>query len=106
MEKALALMGCSFVWIPQNAAAFSVGGACFTRPTQMIWAQQLASVSGQLMLHMDGKYKLHHSVRILLTLGTHMLKGIGETGIISRLTTTTFVPLVYLFCKNHESTGE
>ena len=54
-------------------------------------------------LHMDGKHKLHHGVWVLITLGTHCLRVVGET--MACQLGTTFVPLVYLFCKNNESTG-
>jgi hypothetical protein len=98
------LMGQDYICIPQDANVFSVDGACFTGPTQIKWMQQLLELDGQFSLHMDGKYKLHHGVWILLTIGTHCIKVVGETSVTSLC--TTFVPLVYLFCKNHESTGE
>jgi hypothetical protein len=97
------LMGQDYICIPQDANVFSVDGACFTGPTQIKWMQQLLQHNGHFSLHMDGKYKLHHGVWILLTIGTHCIKVVGETSVTSLC--TTFVPLVYLFCKNHESTG-
>ena len=78
-------------------------GACFTGPKQIDWIRQLLALKFQFVLHMDGKYKLHHGVWILLTIGTHCLKAQGESAVKSL--GTTFIPLVYLFCKNHESTG-
>ena len=103
-EGVVALMGKQYLCIPQQAAVFGVDGACFTGPTQIKWVQQLLQQQGQFVLHMDGKYKLHHGVWILLTLGTHVLKVEGEHSV--KKLGTTFIPLMYLFCKNHESSGE
>lgn len=102
-EAVQAVLGQDYICIPQDAATFGVDGACFTGPTQIDWIRQLLAVEFQFVLHMDGKYKLHHGVWILLTIGTHCLKAQGETAVTSL--GTTFIPLVYLFCKNHESTG-
>ena len=60
------------------------------------------SQAGSCIFRARMLYKLHHGVWILITLGTHCLK---ETGEISIQLTNTFVPLIYLFCKNHESNG-
>ena len=98
-----ALLQKDYICIPQDAATFQVDGACFTGPTQISWVRQLVGRPGQFVLHMDGKYKLHHGVWILLTIGTHCLRAMGETATTSL--GNTFIPLVYLFCKNHESTG-
>ena len=100
---AVAHMGRAYFCIPQAAATFGVEGACFTGPMHMQWVSQLAEHAQQFTSHIDGKYKLHHGVWILLTLGTHEIKVVGEHN-VSKLT-TTFVPLVYQFCRNHESTG-
>ena len=102
-NEIVALMDKEYLCIPQQAAAFQVDGACFTGPTQIKWIEQLLKLAKKFTLHMDGKYKLHHGVWILITLGTHCLKVGGKTQ-VTKLS-TTFVPLVYLFCKNHESTG-
>lgn len=102
-HAATELMGRSYMCIPQAASQFSVDGACFTGPTQMQWVSQLSKLPHQFTLHIDGKYKLHHGVWILLTLGTHMLRTRGASKVCSL--GNTFVPLVYLFCKNHESKG-
>jgi hypothetical protein len=102
-EAVMALMGHDYLCVPQDAAAFSVEGACFTGPTQIKWMSQLHRLDNHFSLHMDGKYKIHHGVWILLSIGTHCLKVVGETKVCKLH--TTFVPLVYLFCKNHESTG-
>ena len=104
-EAAVTLMGKQYLCIPQDAAAFGVDGACFTGPTQITWMGQLLKQPKKFVLHMDGKYKLHHGVWILISVGTHMLKATGETPATTKLS-NTFVPLVYLFCKNHESNGE
>ena len=93
-----------YLCISQDVAAFKVDGACFTGPTQIQWMGQLLAKQKNFTLHIDGKYKLHHGVWILITLGTRCLKVIGESA-VSKLS-TTFVPLVYLFCQNHESVGE
>lgn len=98
-----AIFGKEYHCIPQNAAAFGVDGACFTGPTQIKWIQQLVARQGQFVLHIDGKYKLHHGIWILITLGTHMLKRVGVHSVTQLQ--RTFVPLVYLFSKNHESVG-
>ena len=42
-----------------------------------------------------------HGVWVLTSLGTHMLKWDQHNQTLS----TTFVPLIYLVCKQHESTG-
>jgi hypothetical protein len=100
-EGVMALLGKEYLCVPQDAAAFKVEGACFTGPTQIKWMRQLRD--NQFSLHMDGKYKIHHGIWILLSIGTHCLKVVGETKVDKLV--TTFVPLVYLFCRNHESTG-
>ena len=87
---------------PQNAAQFNVDGACFTGPQQLLWVLELTKKPGQFVLHMDGKHKLHHGVWILITLGTHYLRNKGKESV--RLT-HSFAPLVYLFCKQHETRG-
>ena len=102
-DAVTALLDKEYLCIPQDAAVFQVDGACFTGPTQIQWMKQLLKLQKNFTLHMDGKYKLHHGVWILITMGTHCLKVVGETT-VTRLA-TTFVPLMYLFCKNHESIG-
>ena len=92
-------------YIPQPAQSYGVQGACFTGPRQINWLGELLQLGPrQAVLHMDGKYKLHHGEWVLLTLGSHCLRQLGEDEVTGL--TTTFLPLVYLFCKNHESTGE
>ena len=67
------------VVVPQNAAAYNTTGCCFSRPTQIRWLGQLAKKYDQnFVLHMDGKYKLHHGEWVLLTLGTHVIRSSGE----------------------------
>ena len=65
--------------------------------------QLVEQFEGRFVLHVDGKYKLHHGKWILITLGTHMLKTVGTH---SFQLCTTFVPLIYLMCLQHESNGE
>jgi hypothetical protein len=90
------------VVIPQDAGVYGVDGACLTGPTQIKWIGQLLERDYMFAFHIDGKYKLHHGQWILCTLGTHMLTVRG-----AKLVTlsTTFIPLVYLFAKQHESDG-
>jgi hypothetical protein len=101
-QGAIDFWNSSYFYIPQNAATYSVDGACFTGPKQIRWMEQLLDRPNQFVLHMDGKHKLHHGSWVLITLGTHCLRVEGETVIEL---STTFIPLVYLFCLNHESTG-
>jgi len=104
IPEGVSLAGQGSLCIPLDAAAFNVQGACFTGPTQIKWLSQLLALGPeQAVLHMDGKYKLHHGQWVLLTLGSHMLKSTGVHKVVQL--GTTFVPLVYLFCQNHESVG-
>lgn len=95
------LMSQKYIYVPQNG--FKVDGACFTGPRQIRWMQQLLDKDDHFVLHMDGKFKLHHGVWMLITLGTHCLREIGTTKASGLC--TTFVPLIYLFCKDHETTA-
>lgn len=92
-----------FLCIPQHAASHQVDGACFTGPRQINWISQLTKLDHHFVLHIDGKYKLHHGIWVLITLGSHCLRAHGV--LHKRSLTTTFVPLVYLFCKDNETTG-
>ena len=56
-EAVIDLMNRSYVYIPQNAAAFGVDGACFTGPRQIAWMRQLLEHDREFVLHMDGKHK-------------------------------------------------
>ena len=47
------------------------------------------------------RHKLHHGEWILMTIGTHHLRWDQKNLRLS----TSFVPLVYLFCKQHETEG-
>ena len=87
--------------IPLQASDFSVSGECFTGPQQIKWIGQLGKIPFKFVLHIDGKYKLHHGKWILITIGVHVLRWDAHH---NRLV-TSFVPLVYLFCKEHESQG-
>ena len=87
--------------IPLQASDFSVSGECFTGPQQIKWIGQLGKIPFKFVLHIDGKYKLHHGKWILITIGVHVLRWDAHH---SRLV-TSFVPLIYLFCKEHESQG-
>ena len=59
--------------IPIDVAAFNVDAAVFTSRTALQWLQQLLEMAFSFVLHIDGKYKLHHGQWVLLTLGTHFL---------------------------------
>ena len=80
--------------IPLDAKDFSVSGECFIGPQQIKWIGQLGKIPFQFVLHVDGKYKLHHGKWILITLGVHILRWDAHH---NRLV-TSFVPLIYLFC--------
>lgn len=88
------------LYIPQDAI-YETEGAAFTGKMQVQWMKQLMDMPNQFVLHCDGKYKLHHGQWILITAGTHMLRWDQHNGTLC----TTFVPLVYLMCKQHESIG-
>ncbi len=87
--------------IPLDAKDFSVSGECFIGTQQIKWIGQLGKIPFKFVLHIDGKYKLHHGKWILITIGVHVLRWDAAH---CRLV-TSFVPLVYLFCKEHESQG-
>ena len=88
------------VYIPQDDI-FGVEGACFTGPMQVQWLGQLAKMPCQWVMHGDSKFKLHHGEWVLTTFGTHILR--WDTHHLKLV--TTFVPLIYLICKQHESIG-
>ena len=85
----------------EDDAALTTEGALFTGSTQVHWLSQLVQMQHKFVLHADGKHKLHHGQWILLTCGTHHLRYDTHHYTLS----TQFVPLVYLFCKQHESDG-
>ena len=87
--------------VPVDAGAFAVHGHCFTGPVQVSWMFQLLQRPRQFAIHIDGKHKLHHAGFILITLGTHYLVWDSHKHELR----TRFAPLVYLFCKEHESDG-
>ena len=101
-EEALAILGSEYLVVPQDAICFGVDGVCLTGPTQIRWMKQLLDLPGNFCLHVDGKYKLHHAEWILITLGTHCNKLVGVT---SMHITNTFIPLVYMMTREHESNG-
>ena len=87
------------MYVPMPVDAYSIHGAVYTGRAQIGWIGQLADMPGDFCLHADAKYKLHHGSWILFTLGTHHLR--FDNGTLS----TSFVPLMYLFCKEHETDG-
>ena len=61
--------------VPLDAAAFQVEGAIFTGKQQIQWVGQLKRMPWQFVLHIDGKYKMHHGrTWVLLTIGSHGLR--------------------------------
>ena len=89
------------LFIPMQAGAYGVHGACYTGKTQIGWIGQLAKMPGEWQVHLDGKYKLHHSQFLLFTLGTHYLRYDHHHSTLSN----SFGPIIYLFCKEGESDG-
>ena len=89
------------LYIPMDLNIYNVEGACFTGKVQIQWIGQILDRPHQFALHSDGKYKLHHGKWILQSLGTHYLKWDND----QKCLTTSFVPLVYMFCAQHESAG-
>jgi hypothetical protein len=90
-----------FLYVPMDNVTYGVEGACLTGRQQIQWVQQLLDMPHQFVLHIDGKHKLHHGGWILITVGTHTLRWDNHNKTLS----TTFIPLVYLMCKQHESLG-
>ena len=72
-EGALSVPVRDMLYVPMDAAAFDVHGACFTGPMQVKWIGQLCDFDYSFVLHIDGKHKLHHGKWLLITLGTHCL---------------------------------
>ena len=91
----------TLIYIPLDATEYSVEGACFTGKMQINWIGQLMERPHQFALHADGKHKLHHGKWILQTLGSHYLKWDNNYKTLK----TSFVPLIYQFCAQHESAG-
>ena len=90
------------LYIPMDCLAYGIHGACYTGKVQVTkWMAQLAQRPLQWQLHIDGKYKLHHQKFLLLTLGTHRLRYDHGHSTLAN----SFVPLVYLFCKEGERDG-
>ena len=88
------------IYIPMEDV-YQVEGACLTGPMQIQWMGQLAKMPRSFALHTDSKFKLHHGEWVLTTIGTHYLRWDAHHHTLS----TSFVPLVYLLCKQHESVG-
>ena len=89
------------LYVPMDNLAFQVEGALLTGRMQLHWLKQLLAMPLGFVLHADGKHKLHHGGWILIALGTHQLRWDQHHLTLSK----QFVPLVYLFCKQHESNG-
>ena len=69
-----------------------------TSRTQVGWLQQLACME-KFVAHIDGKYKLHHGLWMLITIGTHEITFDVKTKQIRH----SFRPLLYMFVKQQES---
>jgi hypothetical protein len=89
------------LYVPMDVSAYAIHGACFTGKIQIGWIGQLVERPKLFVLHVDGKYKLHHLNFILLTLGTHYLRWDAHNQTLS----TSFAPIIYLFCKEKETNG-
>jgi hypothetical protein len=89
------------LYVPMDVSAYAIHGACFTGKIQIGWIGQLVERPKLFVLHVDGKYKLHHLNFILLTLGTHYLRWDAHNQTLS----TSFAPIIYLFCKEKETSG-
>ena len=85
------------LYVPMDVSAYAIHGACFTGKIQI---GQLVERPKHFVFHIDGKYKLHHQNVILLTLGTHFLRWDAQ-----RQMSTSFAPIMYLFCKEQETNG-
>ena len=86
--------------IPVDPARYtSVTGVVVTMKTQVEYIGQCAANPDVFMLHVDGKHKLHHGRWILVSVGTHSTKLDSRHGI-----THSYRPMLYMFCKQHEST--
>jgi len=48
------------LYVPMDALSYSVHGTCFTGKIQIGWIGQLVGRPKHFVLHVDGKYKLHH----------------------------------------------
>ena len=98
---AAAISSLKCLHIPLDNLTFGVDGALLTGRMQIYWLGQLMGMPRGFVLHADGKHKLHHGEWILMTIGTHHLRWDQKNLRLS----TSFVPLVYLFCKQHETEG-
>ena len=89
------------VHVPMDNYGYNVHGAVLTGPMQVHWIGQLAKMPNQFVLHADSKFKLHHGGWVLTTVGTHWLRWDGHNHTLS----TSFAPLMYLFCQEKETNG-
>ena len=77
-----------------------VDAVVLTMSEQMLWLEQCVRSRHKTMIHMDGKYKLHHGGWLLVTLGCHCLRYDKRH---KHVVTHTFRPFVYMFVKQKES---
>ena len=70
---------------------------CLTGVTQLKWIAQLVVSKVNYVLHIDGKYKLHHGKWMMLSIGVHDI-ALGTKGIVH-----SYRPLVYMFVKQQET---
>lgn len=89
------------LYIPMDGIAFDTEGVCLTGRMQIHWMSQLLQMPKGFVLHTDGKHKLHHGEWILMSVGTHYLRWDEH----HRTLSTSFAPLVYIMCKQHETIG-
>lgn len=76
-----------------------VDAVVLTMREQMLWLEQCVLCRQDTMVHMDGKYKLHHGGWLLVTLGCHCLRYDATRKRISH----SFRPFVYMFVRQKES---
>ena len=77
----------------------AVDAVVLTMREQMLWLEQCIKSRHKTMVHMDGKYKLHHGGWLLITFGCHCLRYDKKKGRV----THSFRPFVYMFVRQKES---
>ena len=80
-----------------------VEAVALTLHVQVGWIQTLVNNPHKFVLHVDGKHKLHHGSWILVTVGTHSVERDEHQNSSRGQIVHSFRPLVYMFCKQHES---
>jgi len=73
---------------------------CLTGHTQIMWLLQLLQSKVNVVLHIDGKHKLHHGGWMMVSIGTHDLRLDKPSG---NKITHSYRPIVYMFVKQQET---